>query len=44
MEETIHTRDVTCCIICGMEVDDPNFQLCDKEECAERFRDLYLQV
>jgi len=43
LESALPAAEEIRCIICGNKVDDPTFQLCDNEECIERFEDVYLQ-
>lgn len=44
LESLLNMTEAVFCIVCGNEVDDQNFQLCDNEGCIERFKEMYSQV
>lgn len=44
LDSVLHVSIEAVCIVCGKEVDDPDFQLCEDETCIEQFKNLYLQV
>lgn len=44
LDSALHVIKEAVCIVCGKEVDDPDFQLCEDEPCIEQFKNLYLQM